>query len=76
MKTPLRHEYEYLYLSPELQEDLMPAEVLVSQRKRPTLTPEAVATLREVSNEGATLRAIANAVGVSHETVRNTLKAP
>jgi hypothetical protein len=44
-----------------------------SRPSRRTLSPETVDRIRELSTAGLTLRAIEQAVGVSHETVRAVL---
>jgi hypothetical protein len=68
-----RYDYGYLFMSPDLQETLIPVGVLAIPRKRSKLTPDTIRKLRELSSQGATLRAMAAAVGVSHETVRTAL---
>jgi hypothetical protein len=73
--TQLRHDYGYFFVSPELQETLIPAGVSAIRRSTSSLTPAAIRKLRALSSQGASLRAIADAVGVSHETVRKTLLA-
>jgi hypothetical protein len=73
--THQRYEFGYLILSPELHEALVPAGNSGIRRSAASLTPAAIGTLRELSRQGVSLRAIATVVGVSHETVRKTLFA-
>jgi hypothetical protein len=73
--TQIRHEYGRIAFSPTMRHYLMPPEVLSGEYPLTKLTPDTVATVRKLTREGASLRAIAAMVGVSHETVRNVLRA-
>jgi DNA-binding NarL/FixJ family response regulator len=73
--TPLLYDYGYFFVSPELRETLFPTGEMAQSTQRRTLSPDTVALILKLSSQGATLRAIAAAVGVSHETVRNYLAA-